>query len=264
MPELSDAHAQAVGPITGTLSASDRDIGDTLTGHVAAPATVSFSGGALPSGVDIDALRDVAAISFDAATTNGGAKTLTWTYNPTAANLDWLASGETLTITYLAEVTDGTASVGSQPLTITITGSNDAPTIVAAQAADTVTEDVAVDAQGRLQAAGHIDFTDPDLSDTHSASVVFLSTTDAGGVALGTMGAQIAPTPSMASAAKQAGATTSTTTPCSFLPPGKASSKPIGSRSSMARAERRPRTSASPLSAATTRPSSPLAMPPAP
>jgi large repetitive protein len=191
--ELPDAHAQSVGPIAGTLSASDLDIGDTLTGHVAAPATASFSGGALPAGVDLDALRDVAAISFDATTTtsSGGANTLTWTYHPAAANLDWLAAGETLTITYLAEVTDGTASVGSQPLTITITGSNDAPTIVAAQAAGTVTEDVAVDAQGRLQAAGHIDFTDPDRSDTHSASVVFVSTTDPGGVALGDMSPQI-------------------------------------------------------------------------
>jgi len=193
VPELPDAHAQSVGPITGTLSASDRDIGDTLTGHVAAPAAVSFSGGALPAGVDIDALRDVAAISFDAATTttSGGVNTLTWTYNPAATNLDWLASGETLTITYLAAVTDGTAGFGSQPLTIIITGSNDAPTIVAAQATETVTEDVAVDPQGRLQAAGHIDFSDPDLSDTHSASVVFVSTTDSGGVALGTMSPQI-------------------------------------------------------------------------
>ncbi|MGC2780917.1 MAG: VCBS domain-containing protein, partial [Bradyrhizobium sp.] len=191
--ELSDAHAQLLGPITGTLSASDRDIGDVLTGHVAASATVSYSAGALPAGVDLDALRDAAAISFGSVTTtiSGGANTLTWTYHPAAANLDWLASGETLTITYLADVTDGTAGVGSQPLTITITGSNDAPTIVAAQVAGTVTEDVAADAQAQLHAGGSFDFADLDLSDTHSASATLLNTTASGGVALGTMNALI-------------------------------------------------------------------------
>jgi VCBS repeat-containing protein len=189
--ELSDAHAQSVGPITGTLSASDRDIGDVLTGHVAMPGAVSYSGGALPAGVDINALRDAAAISFDSATTTiSGANTLTWTYHPAATNLDWLAAGETLTITYLAEVTDGTARAGNQPLTITITGTNDAPTIVAAQVAGTVTEDVAAGAQSLLHAGGSFDFTDLDLSDAHSASATFLSTTAAGGVALGTMDAQ--------------------------------------------------------------------------
>ncbi|WP_306577633.1 VCBS domain-containing protein [Bradyrhizobium sp. SRS-191] len=191
--ELADAHAQSAGPITGTLSASDRDIGDVLTGHVTASATVNYSGGALPAGVDIDALRDTAAISFDSATTtvSGGVNTLTWTYHPAAANLDWLAAGETLTITYLAEVSDGTVSVGSQPLTIIITGSNDAPTIVAAQTAATVTQGVVVDAHGQLHADGSFGFADLDLSDTHSASAAFLSTTDPGGGALGTMGALI-------------------------------------------------------------------------
>ncbi|MGJ4929170.1 VCBS domain-containing protein [Bradyrhizobium sp. HKCCYLS2038] len=191
--ELADAHAQSAGPITGTLSAVDRDIGDVLTGHVAASATVSYSGGALPAGVDIDALRDAAAISFDSVTTSisGGVNPLTWTYQPAAANLDWLAAGETLTITYLAEVTDGTAHVGSQPLTIVITGSNDAPTIVAAQTAATATQDVAVDAQGQLHANGSFGFADLDLSDTHSASAILLSTTGPGGVALGSMAALI-------------------------------------------------------------------------
>ncbi|UFZ08664.1 VCBS domain-containing protein [Bradyrhizobium ontarionense] len=192
--ELSDAHAQLLGPITGTLSASDRDIGDVLTGHVAASATVSYSAGALPAGVDLDALRDAAAISFDSATTtiSGGANTLTWTYHPAAANLDWLASGETLTITYLADVTDGTAGVGSQPLTITITGTNDAPTIGAAQTAASVTQDVAVDAQGQVHAGGSFDFVDLDYSDAHSTSATLLNTTASGGVALGTMSALIA------------------------------------------------------------------------
>ncbi|XUM20585.1 beta strand repeat-containing protein [Bradyrhizobium oligotrophicum S58] len=190
--ELPDAHAQSLGPITGTLSASDRDIGDMLTGHVAVSASVNYSGGALPAGVDIDALRDAAAISFDSATTtvSGGTNTLTWTYHPAAADLDWLAAGETLTITYLAEVTDGTASVGSQPLTITVTGTNDAPTIVAAQTAGTVTQDVAVDA-GQLHAGGSFDFADLDWSDTHSVSAMLLRTTASGGAALGTMSALI-------------------------------------------------------------------------
>src|SRR5205807_721198 len=128
--EALNAQAQLVGSISGTLTATDKDIGDSLTGSVTDNATARLNGSTtLPTGVDVSALVASGAISFNTVTTDGGSKVLTWTYNPAAANLDWLRSTDVLTLTYSAQVNDGSGNVGSQALTITITGTNDAPVI---------------------------------------------------------------------------------------------------------------------------------------
>ena len=57
-------------------------------------------------------------------TSNGGTEVLDWSYDPTNPNLDFLKAGDTLTITYQAQVNDGHGSVGSQPLTVSIVGTN--------------------------------------------------------------------------------------------------------------------------------------------
>jgi VCBS repeat-containing protein len=61
-------------------------------------------------------------------TSNGGTNTIGWTYDPGAANLDFLAAGQTLTVTYGIKVGDGPAFTATQNLVITIEGTNDAPT----------------------------------------------------------------------------------------------------------------------------------------
>src|SRR3954451_13143432 len=99
-------------------------------------------------GVDVSALVAAGAISFDTVTTDGGSKVLTWTYNPAAANLDWLRSTDVLTLSYTAQVNDGSGAVGSQALTITINGTNDAPVITAETNPAAVTE--ALDAHAQL------------------------------------------------------------------------------------------------------------------
>ncbi len=43
---------------------------------------------------------------------------------------DFLSAGETLTIAYDVEVADGHGSAGTQAISFTVTGTNDAPTIV--------------------------------------------------------------------------------------------------------------------------------------
>ncbi len=79
--------------------------------------------------VDVAALIASGAISFDALTSDGEQQTIDWHYNPAAADLDWLRAGDTLTLTYIAQVDDGHGNVGAQNLVITITGTNDVPTI---------------------------------------------------------------------------------------------------------------------------------------
>ncbi|MGE5501387.1 MAG: DUF4347 domain-containing protein, partial [Ignavibacteriales bacterium] len=128
--EATDASAQDIPAISGTMVVNDIDSGQTLTGSVTGNATATYSGGSLPGGVDVSALISSGAISFtNTATSDGTNKTLNWTYNPAAANLDWLKAGETLTITYTARVSDGTANSSTTSLTITITGTNDAPVL---------------------------------------------------------------------------------------------------------------------------------------
>ena len=65
--------------------------------------------------------------AFDPLTSDGEQQTIGWHYNPAAADLDWLRQGDTLTITYVAQVNDGHGNVGTQNLVITITGTNDVP-----------------------------------------------------------------------------------------------------------------------------------------
>ncbi|MDP9812515.1 T1SS-143 domain-containing protein [Rhizobium tibeticum] len=130
LESVGDSSAQDILATGGTLTVSDADAGDTLHASITGNATAVWSGGALPAGVNLSALLSSSAIQFSPdQTSNGGAKTFNWTYDPQAANLDWLGEGQTLTITYQAQVNDGHGNVGSQPLTITITGTNDAPVI---------------------------------------------------------------------------------------------------------------------------------------
>jgi len=115
------------GPITGTMSVRDGDIGDHLTATVIGNATFEFNGSAtMPGNVDISALLDALNITFDTATSNGATVDLHWTYQPLEADFGFLHDGDVLTIKYLAAVDDGHGHVGEQPLTITLVGDGEA------------------------------------------------------------------------------------------------------------------------------------------
>jgi fibronectin-binding autotransporter adhesin len=112
------SHAMA-----GTLTVTDKDVGDTLTASVTGDAAIKYNGSShLPANFDVDALIDSTAIKFDSVTSDGKADVLHWSYDPSNADLDFLKPGDTLTITYQAQVSDGHGSFGEQPLTITING----------------------------------------------------------------------------------------------------------------------------------------------
>ncbi|MEI9926186.1 MAG: FecR domain-containing protein [Bradyrhizobium sp.] len=119
----SDSHIQLATPITGTITVSDADVGDTLTASVIGGGVVKYDGSTtLPSDANVAALIDPHAITFDSVTTTAGQDTLHWTYNPTNADIDFLEPSDTLTVTFEAKVTDGHATTVEQPLTVTIVG----------------------------------------------------------------------------------------------------------------------------------------------
>lgn len=116
-------HAQLAAPVAGSLTVHDSDIGDTLTASVTGNASIYYNGhSALPAGVSADALIAAGDITFDSTVSNGGTQILNWTYNPINANLDFLKASDTLTITYMAHVNDGSGNMDTQPLTVTIVG----------------------------------------------------------------------------------------------------------------------------------------------
>ena len=155
IPESAgDSSAQDIPSVTGTITVSDQDVGDTLTLSVTGNATASYNGGALPRGelrqrFGADRrrrhqLRCARHLRWRAA------RPINWHYNPAAADLDWLKAGDTLTLTYVAQVNDGHGNVGAQNLVITITGTNDVPVIDAATNPGAIPESC-----GRQLDAGH-------------------------------------------------------------------------------------------------------------
>jgi VCBS repeat-containing protein len=58
-----------------------------------------------------------------------GEGTVTWYFSVADADVEHLGEGETLVQTYLVTVDDGHGGTASQAVTVTITGTNDAPTI---------------------------------------------------------------------------------------------------------------------------------------
>ena len=65
---------------------------------------------------------------IDGSSTTG---TVNWTFNSGAETFDYLAVGESLVITYTVTIEDDNGASVTQDIVITVTGSNDAPTMTA-------------------------------------------------------------------------------------------------------------------------------------
>lgn len=89
-----------------------------------------------------------------------------WTFDldTASASVIALGVGETLDIVYVVQVEDNHGGIDSQEVTITVTGSNDGPTISGTDTGSVVEDSVAI-AEGQLEA------TDADTTDTHAWSV---------------------------------------------------------------------------------------------
>ena len=90
-----------------------------------------------------------------------------WTYtlDNSNAKVQALAEGQTATDTIIVTVNDGKGGTATQEITVTITGTNDAPTI-GGVATGAVTEDAAV-----TIVTGQLTKTDVDATDTHTWSI---------------------------------------------------------------------------------------------
>jgi VCBS repeat-containing protein len=108
--------------------------------------------------------------SFELGAVDPVSKTVTWTFSVVDADIDHLPEGEIRTQTYTVTIDDGQGGTVEHVVTITITGTNDAPVIIIgdgdSDSADLVEHDDALDADGTLTVR------DVSVSDVVTARVV--------------------------------------------------------------------------------------------
>ncbi|MCC0013818.1 MAG: hypothetical protein H6877_10945, partial [Rhodobiaceae bacterium] len=129
--EIADASAQDISPITGTIPVTDADAGETLTAQAGTPV-ISWSGGALSAAQQaaLTAALATGALTLGGPVSSGSSTGIGYSWDPSVADLDFLAQGQTLTVSYDITVSDGTATSAAQPLVFTVAGSNDLPDAV--------------------------------------------------------------------------------------------------------------------------------------
>ncbi len=156
--------------VSGSLSFTDVDIGDIHTASASLNSATWSGGAAIPSATQT-ALGGAMSASISP---DGTAGTLGWQFGLADRNVDFLAVGETLTAVYDVTVTDNHSASSTKQVTITFTGTNDVPVIVAAQSTLTgsiselpnVTGSLAIDST-----TGAVAFSDPDLNDLPTATI---------------------------------------------------------------------------------------------
>lgn len=172
----------------GSIAFKDVDLSDTHHLESTPPApTFEWSSGTLSDGT-LAMLGGSALFELTLVDTEGtGAGKVDWTFAIGDSALDFLADGETLTVTYAVVITDINGASITQDIVITITGSNDIPTIDATSGVVSETED-------GVSLSGLVNFTDLDLNDRPFITAAYDSYTytDAAGCSLSLTPDQIA------------------------------------------------------------------------
>ncbi len=123
-----DTNDSTLDQTSGTLSFTDVDLSDTHTLSQGAP-TFNWVGHSLTN-TQISALTAASTLLLSETDSFGsGTGSIGFTYKAADKTFDFLADGDTLTVTYNVTVKDNLNQLSTQPVTITITGSNDAPVV---------------------------------------------------------------------------------------------------------------------------------------
>ena len=181
----------------GSLPLTDVDLTDTVNTSVES-VTATGPTGSLDNATLLNMLHITNPTGTLSNTQTEG--NINWTFSSgTDSRFDYLAAGETLTLTYTVKADDqqgitvkdynngGEVSTDTSTITITITGTNDVPVV------STITGNVREDdsVTPALTTSGNIitgHTTDVDLSDTHSITAVNGNTGNVGNVVHGTYG----------------------------------------------------------------------------
>ena len=137
-PVLSDGNdsvsiteANATLTTSGTLTVTDNDLSDAV--NMGKSLTVGGTSTAThPSNADLLAMLSLTPTSLLSDASNTSAS-VSWAFNSGTQHFDYLAAGETLVLTYTVSATDTGSPALSDNTTVvvTITGTNDGPTLSA-------------------------------------------------------------------------------------------------------------------------------------
>ena len=162
---VSDGHG---GTASNTLTVTISGTNDTPVASAAIASVIEdtqiTTAGTLPPPRDIDIRDSVSFVPQPLSAGTYGTLTLaadgtyTYTLNNSLPAVQSLGAGETLTDTLSYGVVDNHGAIGTGTLTVTISGTNDAPTATAAAAS--VTEDLALTATGVLPPPRDVDIHD--------------------------------------------------------------------------------------------------------
>ena len=176
-------HSSTTDVVSGTIIFADLNKGDrpTVTTKFDSFTYQNAAHEDVTANLNAQQLADIAAVEAkllmepDSANTNTGF--VRWTYSIVDSAFDFIAVGETLTLTYVARVDNNFApnnETGFQTFSITITrGSNDVPVIVTGPqtvAFSGGTETPGGDLTPSGPTSGTLAFNDVDLTDTHTVS----------------------------------------------------------------------------------------------
>lgn len=186
VPTIVDDSTTPAGAVTedtattlaanGTITFNDPDLTDTHTASYGLKSTISsahlpgFSDGTSHIGTFA-----LAPVNESPGASSRGSVGWTFTLNDNDPVLQSLAQGQTITQVYTVTVDDHHGGTVTQDVTVTITGTNDAPTITSD--ADAAMGRVTEDTGATLSAGGTLAIQDLDLIDTHTAQAVFKSST---------------------------------------------------------------------------------------
>jgi VCBS repeat-containing protein len=160
---------------TGTLTFTDTDTGDTHTVSTSLASAVWSGGSTVPSDTVSAAQTALATTLNDSAGTGSGS--VDWTFGIADNQLDFLADGETLTLTYNVSVSDASDSA-MQTVTVMVAGTNDAPVITSGPDSGSVAEQPSTTGSSAADSTtGTLAFGDVDLSNSHTVQVSLDSAT---------------------------------------------------------------------------------------
>ncbi len=182
--------------VSGQVTFVDQNLSDRPTVSVnltAAPNYVYKNASQQDVTASLTALQkqDIAATQININVVAAGGNTnngsAVWTYTIPDHVFDFLAAGETLTLTYMISVDDNfslSPNITYIPITITITGTNDKPVITTSVPTITFEGGTSVPGGPLISddpTSGTLTFDDVDLTDTHEVGVSHFSAVLPGG-----------------------------------------------------------------------------------
>jgi VCBS repeat-containing protein len=170
-----DSSAQTLSD-NGVVTFGDLDTTDLVDITFASNNDIAWSGATASEPLNADlAAALVNGFSIPATTEAAAPGHVDWAYSLNDVDLDFLATGETLSFSYTVTATDSQGASATDTVTFTITGTNDAPTI-RAEAAEAITEAPGDSSAQALSDSGAITFGDLDTTDL--VDITFASNND--------------------------------------------------------------------------------------